>query len=112
MRCGHGKEALDYASMRMEEAADEIDRLRELTNAGLPEIKLLSEEIDKLLIRNRDLHLKLAVTKIEAADEIERLRADVALWKDRCEAEHQAHMATIKHTETALREIYVYGKAR
>jgi hypothetical protein len=34
MRCGHGKEALDYASMRMEEAADEIDRLR----AALKEI--------------------------------------------------------------------------
>jgi hypothetical protein len=42
---------------------------------------------------------------LEAADEIERLRAEIALWKDRCEAEYQAHMATIKHAETALRDL-------
>jgi hypothetical protein len=61
----------------------------------------LTDIVDRL----RSRHNGPVPTMLEAADEIERLRAEIALWKDRCEAEYQAHMATIKHAETALRDL-------
>lgn len=39
----------------------------------------------------------------EAADEIESLRADVAKWKGRYEAERADHEATIKHADEEMR---------
>jgi hypothetical protein len=41
---------------------------------------------------------------VKAADEIERLRAEVELWKDRYHAEREDHDATIKHCDRVLNE--------
>ena len=40
----------------------------------------------------------------EAADEIERLRAEAAEWKERWEAERWDHEATIKAFDKAMNE--------
>jgi len=41
---------------------------------------------------------------MELKAEIYRLRDEVALWKDRCEAAEQAHEATIEQCDKMLNE--------
>jgi chromosome segregation ATPase len=100
MGCGHGKEALDYASMRMEEAADEIERLRAKNHelASTIATRLLEkkpcDEIERL---RAALTEEIAVARetddaLAKADvEIERLRAEL----------HSAH-AHMNHLRTGL----------
>ena len=45
MGCGHGTEALDYAGIRMAEAADEIERLTARITELEMEIDTLTKEI-------------------------------------------------------------------
>ena len=44
----------------------------------------------------------VADTITELQDEITRLRIEVELWKDRCEAERRAHEETIEHYDTMM----------
>ena len=41
---------------------------------------------------------------VQAADEIERLRAEVEAWKERWEAERRDHEATIRHCDKLMKE--------
>lgn len=47
---------------------------------------------------------KLAAELQRLGDENEELRAEVELWKERCEAERQAHEATIKQCDAMFNE--------
>ena len=41
-----------------------------------------------------------------ALAEIEKLKEEVALWKDRCAAERQAHEESVRHYENMYQQDY------
>lgn len=69
-------------------------------------MSLFTEMLRREAVRARDEHgnTDFYMTLREAAVEIERLEKEAELWRLRCEAERQAHAATMKECDEMLAE--------